>query len=360
MEEEIFEFSREDQALFQPFPFAVYVRSNSVVLNKYLQIKINGKQINWAFPVAKYRSVAELLLDFLCNDKWFHNVSAKQIEIIKEMTHRIYVEPRFPLKLPSVRYQNEIAKRKAHLYDIIKIKAPIASDIAEKINEKLSKMKKDGNPIPELPDYHTSEGMEACMEILKISPPKADGFQFPTADDLIFWALEETTKQGLIIAHCKECGQLFVKDTKDLFCSRRCANLGKVDCGRFCGDKEIKSLYDSIYKALDKGFGQSPKRYFYRDSTLSSSENRDSLFSDLTTKYENFTYEEHAFSESDFEVMNQTFRKNMFAPKYESFKCIYRRYKIQELSEAEYNVARTEFLDWLREVKSQVDNFVRE
>lgn len=359
MKAESFEFSREDQALFQPFPFSVYVRSSSVELNKYIQLTVNGKPLNCAIPIAEYSSVAELLLDFLRNDKWFHSASVKKIMVVKEMTHRIYVEPRFPLKLPSIRYQNEIAKRTSHLYDVIKIKAPIASGIAEKINEKLSKMKKDGNPIPELPDYHTFEGMEACMEILKISPPKADGFQFPTADDLIFWALEETTKQELIIAPCKECGQLFVKDTKDFFCSRRCANLGKVDCGRFCGDKEIKSLYDSIYKALDKTIGKSPKNFFFKGAALSSSESQDTLFSDLSTKYENFSCADHVFTESDFEVMNQTFRKNMFAPKYESFKCIYRRYKMQELTEEEYNVARIEFLDWLQEVKSQVDNFVR-
>ena len=38
----------------------------------------------------------------------------------------------------------------------------------------------------------------------------------------------------------------------------------------------------------------------------------------------------------------------------------YRRYKIQELSEEEYNIARSEFLDWLEDVKSQTGNFVQE
>lgn len=353
------EFTKEDQIFFHPYPFAVYVRSSSVELNKYIQLKTNGKRLNWAIPIAEYSSAAELLLDFLRNDKWFHSTSAKNLKIIKEMTHRIYVEPRFPLKLPSVRYQNEIANRTAHLYDVIKIKAPIASDVAEKIAESLSKMKKDGKPIPELPDYKTSEGLEACMEILKISPPKADGFQFPTADDLIFWALEETAKQELIIAPCKECGQLFVKGTKDHYCSRRCSDLSKVDCGRFCSDKEIKSLYDFIYKALDRNIGRSSKRYIYSGDNLSSSKTRDALFSDLSTRYENFTYAKHTFSESDFEVMNQTFRKKMFAPRYEYFKCAYRHFKMHKLTEEEYNLARAEFLNWLQEVKSLVNNFAR-
>lgn len=360
METKILEFSREDQILFQPYPFAVYVRHSSVELNKYMQMIFNGKRVNWAIPIAEYGSVAELLLDFLRGDKWFHNVGNKQLEIIMEMIHHIYIKPRFPSRIPSVRYQNEIAKKKAHLYDVIKIKAPIASDTAEIIEKKLSKMKQDGNPIPELPDYHTSEGMEVCMEILKISPPKVDGFQFSSSDDLVFWALEETTKQESVITLCKECGQLFVKGSNNRFCSRRCSDLGKVDCGRFCGDKEIEALYGFIYKALHKDTGRSLKRYFYRGSALPPSENQDALFSDLSIKYENFSCTEHMFSDSDFEVMNQTFREKMYASKYADFKHAYRRYKIQELTEEEYSVKRTEFLDWLREVKLLLGNFIRE
>lgn len=348
-------YSKNDIAFLQPHPFAVYVRNDSVSLNKYVQVVINEKQINYSYPVGEYRSVAELLLDFLRGGKWFHSASAKQTEFVKELIQCIYIEPEFPSRTPSARYRIEIAKRKAHLYDVKRIKPPLSSYIAEKIAEKISKLKTEGKPLPELPDYRTSEGLEACLKILKISPPKAEGFLL-SSDDLILWALEESTRQDLVIAPCKECGQLFVKDTKDCFCSRHCSDLSKVDCGRFCGDKEIKALYNSIYKALNKEPGRSPKSYIYSPNPL---QNSDELFSDLSALYENFTHSEHKFSESDFEVMKQTFLDKMFAPKYENFKCVYRHYKIEEIPETDYLVTRSEFLNWLREVKSQVDNFVK-
>lgn len=146
------------------------------------------------------------------------------------------------------------------------------------------------------------------------------------------------------------------KRHQGLFCSRHCSDLSKVDCGRFCGDKEIKALYNSIYKALNKETGRSPKSYIYNPNPL---QNSDELFSDLSALYENFSYSEHKFSESDFEVMKQTFLDKMFAPKYENFKCVYRHYKIEEIPETDYLVTRSEFLNWLREAKGQVDSFVK-
>lgn len=350
-------YSKEDIALLQPLPFTVFLQRDSVTLNKYMSMVLHGKRVNWSFPVAEYESVAHLLLDFLQSSKWFHDTSDEQMKTIKELMHCIYIEPRFSSRLPSSLYRTEIAKRKAHLYNFSKVKPPLASATAEKIDKKILQMKDKGKAIPELPDYRTSDGLEECMEILKITPPKADGFQFPTSDDLILWALEETTQQELVVAPCKECGQLFVKGANDYFCSRRCTDLNKVDCGRFCNDDEIASLYNSIYKALARNIGRSPKGHSYESSAQSSSEILDALFSDLSTRYKNFTYTEHSFSESDFKILNKTFREKIFAPRYETFKCFYRRYKIQELSEEEYDVARAEFLDWLREVKDHVNNF---
>ena len=57
--------------------------------------------------------------------------------------------------------------------------------------------------------------------------------------------------------------------------------------------------------------------------------------------------------------MKETFFKKIYAPKYESFKAVYRRYKIKELTDDEYTFLRSEFLDWLRDVKSFVSDFVR-
>ena len=355
----MYTYSKEDIALLQPLPFTVYVRSDSVTLNKYMKMVFKGKRVNWTFLVAEYESVADLLLDFLQGGKWFHDTSDEHTKLIKELVHYIYIEPKLPSRLPSSLYRTEMAKRKAHLYNFAKVNPPLASDTAEKIAEKISQMKTKGKAIPELPGYHTSDDLEECMKILKISPPKVDGFQFPASDDLILWALEEATRQEPVIAPCKECGQLFVKGNKNHFCSRRCSDLSKVDCGRFCNDKEIKSLYDSIYKALNKEFGKSSKAYTYNGSTPSTSELPDALFLDLSNKYEGFSPSEHAFSEADFQVIKQTFLKKMFAPRYENFKRFYLRYKIQELSEEEYNIARSKFLGWLREVKSKVDSFGR-
>ena len=168
MQEVLYMYSKSDIAFLQPHPFAVYVRNDSVSLNKYVQVVINEKQINYSYLVGEYRSVAELLLDFLRGDKWFHSVSAQQTELVNELIQRIYIEPSFPSRIPSTRYQLEISKRKAHLYDVKRIKPPLSSYIAEKIAEKISKLKTEGKPLPELPDYRTSEGSEACLKILKI------------------------------------------------------------------------------------------------------------------------------------------------------------------------------------------------
>ena len=90
----MYTYSKEDIALLQPLPFTVYVRSDSVTLNKYMKMVFNGKRVNWTFPVAEYKSVADLLLDFLQGGKWFHDTSDEQTKLIKELVHHIYIEPK--------------------------------------------------------------------------------------------------------------------------------------------------------------------------------------------------------------------------------------------------------------------------
>ena len=327
-------------------PFHLFLNHGLWVLCKHVSTNLFGKRINIPLKIHEYDSVGDLLLDFLQNKHWFCTLSSDARERLEEDIKYVFLFESSSSKRLTNKQKFQLIQQytRREIQGSTAIAAPILSSLFSAA---------DAHNLPHPKTY--SEAMDLAAQI-KFKIPENDILVFGNSDELATWALSYLIEHDKLIGRCESCSRYYIKPHgNSKYCGDECYENRKT-IGECLGEPEIKRRY----KCINQWFVRkqaSHAVYEYCDSgNLPDTYDAAALFSDLDIGSDPAGLSEFIFKAEHFSIIKDAYKEE-YDTRYSRLKKMKKAVTCQNISEEDYKRAMDTFLQWLDNVRVQLDYF---
>lgn len=326
-------------------PFHLFHNHDIWVLCKYYSFIYAGKKVNVPLKIHEYASVDEVLFDFLQNNHWFCTLSSGARIRLEEEINQVFLFQSESSKKHTNKQKFQLIQQftRRELQGGKCVAAPILSDLYRAAGEH------------NLPHPNTcAEAMDLAQKI-KFKIPEDNIRVFDTSDELAVWALSYLIEHDKLIGRCKTCGRYFIKPHgNSKHCGVECYK-NRETTGECLGENEIRLRYKSIKQWFGRKSKSRSEYEYYDSGKLPKTYDTKALFSGFDFDLDP---SEFIFRAEHFCKINDAY-KEQYDIRYDKLKKLKKAVDYQLAKEEDYQKEKDIFVQWLDNVRIQLDYFLR-